>query len=104
LSGLGSRHALGPLQGVRAGSGAERARSAAVLGELEDRRRRTYVRSTAIAVAHLGLGDRDAALAWLDSAVAEHDPNLDYLWAPIWSPLHADPRFTRLRVRMGLRP
>jgi TolB-like protein/Tfp pilus assembly protein PilF len=99
----GRELAVGPLAYAYAAAG-ERARAAAVLGELEDRRRRTYVRSTAIAVARLGLGDVDAALAWLDSAVAEHDPNLDYLWAPIWAPLHADPRFARLRVRMGLRP
>jgi hypothetical protein len=43
------------------------------------------------------------ALAWLDSAVVARDPNLTTgLPDPRWDPLRADPRFARLRARMGL--
>jgi serine/threonine protein kinase/tetratricopeptide (TPR) repeat protein len=82
----------------------DRARAAAILGELEARRRRAYVRPTAIAMAHLGLGDTATAFAWLDSAVAEHDPGVIYLsGGPLWDPMHGE-RFARLRTRMGLPP
>jgi tetratricopeptide (TPR) repeat protein len=101
---LSGRHVgLGYLVHAYAAAG-EPARAAAVLRELEARSRREYVSPWSIALAQLGLGDADAALAWLDRAVAERDP---YLTAeggnnPLWAPLRADPRFGRLRARMGL--
>jgi eukaryotic-like serine/threonine-protein kinase len=81
----------------------DRARAEAVLRELEDRKRREYVSLLGIAIAHLGLGDTTAAVAWLDSAVTEHDPRaLESIAEPIWGPLRADPRLARLRRRVGL--
>ncbi len=56
-------------------------------------------------MAHLGLGDTDAAFAWLDSSVTEHDPGLIHLsGGSLWEPVHADRRFGRLRTQMGLPP
>ena len=76
----------------------------AVLQELEARVRREYVSPFDIALARLGLGDNDRALAWLDSAVTARDPRLvvEGIADPIWDPVRADPRFAQLRARMGL--
>lgn len=57
-----------------------------------------------IARIHLGFGQRDAALAWLESAVEDHDVWLaaESLWTPIWAPLHDHPRFVTLLRRINL--
>ncbi|MBZ5621207.1 MAG: hypothetical protein LAQ69_21140 [Acidobacteriia bacterium] len=56
-----------------------------------------------IAVVHLGLGDVDATLNWLQKACAErstgvHWPKVE----PIWDPLRNDPRFTAVLREMRL--
>jgi hypothetical protein len=81
----------------------DRARAEAVLRELEDRKRHEYVSRLGIAIAHLGLGDTTGAVAWLDSAVAGHDPRaIESIAEPIWGPLRTDARLARLRRRIGL--
>jgi hypothetical protein len=58
-----------------------------------------------MAVAYLGLGDLDRTFAWLDSAYTARDPLMTLtLDEPIWDPVRGDPRFVRLRARMGLSP
>jgi hypothetical protein len=43
--------------------------------------------------------------AWLDSAYAGHDPFLaQSIYGSLWDPVRGDPRFVRLRMRMGLAP
>jgi serine/threonine-protein kinase len=55
-----------------------------------------------IAGIYTGLGDREQALAWLERAVHDHDPELGYLKAdPRWDPLRADPRFRAILQRLG---
>jgi hypothetical protein len=82
-----------------------RPKAQAVLQELETRRRSEYVSSLGIALAHLGAGDADGALAWLDSAIEAHDPRvLESIGEPIWAPLKDDPRLTRVRRRLNLWP
>jgi hypothetical protein len=103
LSGRAEGYAMGLLAYAYAAAG-ERARAAAVLRELEGRARREYVSPLGIAVGRLGLGDTTGALAWLDSAVTGRDPRpVVSTGEPLWAPLRADPRFIRLRARMGLR-
>jgi adenylate cyclase len=51
------------------------------------------------------LGERDAALRELERAIAERQPNLEFIKvSPFWKPLHGDPRFAALVARMGLPP
>jgi len=57
-----------------------------------------------MALVHLGLGDTDAAFAWLDRACAERDGSLLLVTAAIeFDALRADPRFDALLEKMGLR-
>ena len=45
----------------------------------------------------------DEALAWLEKALASHDPNMPYIGVdPIFDPLRADPRFQDLLRRLKL--
>ena len=55
-----------------------------------------------IAVVYTGLRDYDQAFAWLDKAVDESSINRD-LMLPLFDDLHRDPRFERVRTRLGLR-
>ncbi len=54
-----------------------------------------------IAVVYTGLRDYDQAFAWLDRAVDENSVNRD-LMLPVFEDLHRDPRFERLKARLGL--
>ncbi len=65
--------------------------------------KRDTVRAWAFVRAYLGVGDRDAALRWLEKAYAEHDNGMTSLKVdPLLDPLRGDPRFQRLLVRVGL--
>ena len=59
-----------------------------------------------VALAYLGLGDKDNALLWLDRAVDRHEDSLtDYatpLAGPILAPLRSDRRFQKIVDKMGL--
>jgi hypothetical protein len=56
-------------------------------------------------MAHVGLGDADAAFQWLDRGYADHAAFMDGLKAtPAFDPLHADVRWAQLLNRMGLKP
>jgi TolB-like protein/DNA-binding SARP family transcriptional activator len=54
-----------------------------------------------IAVVYTGLRDYDQAFVWLDKAVEEGSDRV-YIMDPVFEDLHRDPRFERLRARMGL--
>jgi len=54
-----------------------------------------------IALIHVGLGDHEAALRWLDKAYeARFNPSI--LLRPAFDPLRNDPRFSQLMHRIGL--
>lgn len=56
-----------------------------------------------IAVLHLGLGDKDAALDWLHQASEARSMGVHWLNVePIWEPLRSDPRFTAVLTGMRL--
>jgi len=56
-----------------------------------------------VAWVYLGLGEKDAALTWMDKAFAEHCSPLVYQdIEPALDPLRPDPRFENLLRRMGL--
>jgi adenylate cyclase len=80
--------------------------AAQILARLEDRvKRGEYISPVSIALVHIGLGDADRALRWLERAYEERAPQLIWLKVdPIFDPLRSDPRFTRLLRRIGLEP
>lgn len=56
-----------------------------------------------IAVANAGLGDFDAAFTWLDKAIDQSRKLLrPYLFGPMFEELRRDPRFAKVRKRMGI--
>ena len=54
-----------------------------------------------IATVYAGLREYEKAFAWLDKAVDENSLR-PYLMGPMYADLHRDPRFARLKKRMGL--
>jgi tetratricopeptide (TPR) repeat protein len=83
----------------------DRARATQLVRDLTSRAARGYVPPFAIALAYTGLGDKEQALAWLERAVATHDPDVIGVGSsPLLDPLRGDARFARLVRRMGLEP
>jgi eukaryotic-like serine/threonine-protein kinase len=75
----------------------------AVLEELKRRRDRQYVSPWGLASIYARLGERDAALDWLERAYDEHDSTLVWLKVhPRFDALRSEPRFVALVKRMGL--
>jgi DNA-binding winged helix-turn-helix (wHTH) protein/TolB-like protein/Flp pilus assembly protein TadD len=73
------------------------------LGDLRERARREHVAPNWMAVACLGLGEKDQALTWLEKAYEDRDENMTLLNVdPAFDSLHADPRFIVLLRRIGL--
>ena len=74
----------------------------AVLRTLEAIARERYVPAYAMALVHAGLGDRDAAFAWLERAFQTADVHLLFVPAdPKWDAFRADARLNALIVRCG---
>ena len=77
--------------------------SRSVLARLEETARSRFVPPYAMALIHAGLGDRDAALDWLDRAEQVRDVHLVFLPVdPKWDPFRDDSRFRSLLQRCGL--
>jgi serine/threonine-protein kinase len=74
-----------------------------LLQEIRSRGGRGYASPIWSALAHIGLGEIDAAFEWLDRAYAERDGSLILVTAsPEFDPLRKDFRFRALLERMGL--
>jgi tetratricopeptide (TPR) repeat protein len=70
------------------------------LTQIESASRRGYVSPMVRAVAHLGLGDREAALRLIEEAVANRDPWTAFMSVdPLLGELRGDPRFDVLAGR-----
>lgn len=64
---------------------------------------RNPIQPGAIAWAYIGIGDKDHALDWLDSAYAQHSNDMTTLKVnPAFDALRGDPRYQRLLERVGL--
>ncbi len=65
--------------------------------------RRRQMDPAAIALAYVGMGNKDEAFAWLQRAYSERSNALTALNVdPIYDPLRSDPRFQDLLRRVGL--
>ena len=76
-----------------------------VLDELKQLSQKEYVPADGIALIYAGLGDKEAAFAWLEKAYEEHAFKMAFLKVePRWDNLRADPRYRDLLRRIGLKP
>lgn len=76
-----------------------------VLDELKEMSRWTYVPPYSIALIHTALNEKEQAFEWFDAAYAAHNEWLNWIKvAPEFDNLHADPRFTDMLLRLGLKP
>lgn len=78
------------------------AEAQAVLGEVLQRSAERYVPPYDLASAYEGMGDADAALAWLERAYEGRDPKMALLGVFEWSAVRDRPEFTDLLRRMDL--
>jgi len=78
----------------------------AIVSSLEHPQQNQYISPAALAIAYMGLGERDKALAALERAVDSHDISLltgaTPLSDPTFDQLQGDPRFSRVLARMNL--
>jgi serine/threonine-protein kinase len=72
-----------------------------VLADLHARRERTGGGAFQVAMVYAGLGDFDLAFAWLDRSIDDLSIG-SVINGPTFEDLHRDPRFQRLRRRLGL--
>ncbi|UCC74139.1 MAG: tetratricopeptide repeat protein [Gemmatimonadota bacterium] len=78
-------------------------RARAILAELSERSNREYVSPFGLAAVHLGLGEIDETLDFLEEAFEERNPNLMSLhYYPLWDDLRSDPRFIALVESVGI--
>ena len=76
-----------------------------VLDELKQLSQKEYVPADGIALIYAGLGDKEAAFAWLEKAYGEHAFKMAFLKVePRWDNLRADRRYRDLLRRIGLKP
>ena len=75
----------------------ERPKAEQILRELEQMAKRQYVNSTAFADIHLGLGEKEKALDWLDKSYQDQESACWYLTVdPIYDSVRNEPRFQAL--------
>jgi TolB-like protein/Flp pilus assembly protein TadD len=77
--------------------GGEPERAREILGQLEQRRQHSWVPATVFAIVHIGLGECDKALDWLERGCRLHEVPITALKVhPVYDPLRATPRFQTL--------
>ena len=75
----------------------ERPKAEQILRELEQMAKRQYVSSTAFADIHLGLGEKEKALDWLEKSYQDQESACWYLKVdPIYDSVRNEPRFRAL--------
>lgn len=93
------------LFGLICGLAGEREQADAVLRQMQERAASEYVPSVCLAWLHLGLGDVEKALDWVERAYEERESRV--LWlrvAPTYDALRGQPRYQHLLQRLGLPP
>lgn len=72
-----------------------------VLYQLTAMSRRRYVPPLDFGFVYLGLGDKPAAMRYVEKAYEEHD-NIEFLTFPAFDPLRSDTRFQAIMHQIGL--
>lgn len=73
-----------------------------ILSQLDHEPKQNYVSPFYRALLEIGLGNREAALNWLEKAFDDRDEWMVYLRIyPEFDSLHSDPRFQKLEQRIG---
>jgi TolB-like protein len=89
------------LLGYTLGRGGRKDEARQILAALIDRSRRIHGGAFDVAIAYAGLGENDQAFIWLEKAV--DDRSLGFVWMHTFvDGLRGDPRFEKLRRRVGL--
>jgi TolB-like protein/Tfp pilus assembly protein PilF len=79
----------------------DRPKAQQILRELEQMAKRQYVSSTAFADIHLGLGEKEKALDWLEKSYQDQESACWYLKVdPIYDRVRNEPRFQALVQRV----
>jgi len=75
-----------------------------ILSEMKNDHSGRYIASPMIARVHLGLGEMDQAIEWLEKGYEERSYWMSFLKVdPVWDPLRKDPRFRNLlEKKVGL--
>jgi serine/threonine-protein kinase len=86
------------------GRAGRRAEATAILNELEEEiSSKQFFSPFEVALVHIGLGEKDKAMEWLEKAKAERDPFLIYIKVdPNFDSLRDNPRFNALVQKTGL--
>jgi serine/threonine-protein kinase len=93
---------LGAMGQTYAWAGME-SRARGILGELSELARHTFVPATSLALVHAGLGENEAALAYLEKGAERRDLNLTPLkMHPAYDSIRPEPRFQALLRQIGL--
>ena len=75
-----------------------------ILVRLKELAARRPVRFGCFALVHLGLGEREQALDFLERAAEAHEASISGLYVhPVWDPLRPEPRFRKLLSQAGFR-
>jgi TolB-like protein/Flp pilus assembly protein TadD len=75
----------------------------ALLAALRQRATRQYVPPYSIALIHIGLGENQAAFAWIEKAYTDRSSEMIYFKVePMLAPLRSDPRYQDILRRMRL--
>ncbi|HEV8131088.1 MAG TPA: protein kinase [Acidobacteriota bacterium] len=76
-----------------------------VVQDLKDLSKRRYVSAHDMALAYIGLDDKERAFEWLEKAYEDRSLRPDYMRVdPVYDNLRSDPRFQDLMRRAGLPP
>jgi TolB-like protein/DNA-binding winged helix-turn-helix (wHTH) protein/Flp pilus assembly protein TadD len=91
-----------PWLGYAYGAAGRRPQAVKVLAELENLSQRHYVSPQSFAVVHLGLGQKQQTLGFLEKAYEERAFEILGFSGPLFDLLHNEPQFRDLLRRMGL--
>ncbi len=81
----------------------DRASAQGVLAKLTARAAEVHIPSTCFALVHMGLGENERALDWLEKACEQHETPVCVVKVhPLYDPLRTHPRFQALLRRMRL--
>jgi serine/threonine-protein kinase len=91
------------LMGYTYATSGDRTQAQKMLSELKEPSGNRYMSAYNIALVHLGIGERNQALDWLDKAYQDRDVRMVLLGVdPKWEVLVSEPRFTALLQRLKL--